>query len=402
MGGGGLNRLVTPELDLTIACCRWPPSPGREEAVRNAWQTSDPDTFVKVIRRHRVEGLAHQALRHSQLALPAPVADALARDADRIAARNLVGAVECRRLLDAFESRQIALLFLKGLTLGELAYDTIVLKQAVDVDVLIAPDDYDSACAVLEELGYRCLIPGRVSRQQIADWAACAKDSVWRHAGNGVVLELHQRLVANPEFLAGLTVHSPRQLVQVAPAISLPTLATEELFTYLCAHGILSGWARLKWAADLGALLKDADEQTITHLFARACELDAQRPAAVALLLLQRLFGREIPESLRRTFERDRKIGFLLTRSLHSMVRGGPTRELHEQLFGTFSIHVSRFLVRPGLRHKVAELRQKLRQANIGENRFSRFQLLKPILILPLWLGRRRLRIARRRKPHGR
>ena len=53
-----------PELLLVTACCRWPPSPEREAAVRDAAAARiDWELFPRVVARHRVEGLVHDGLR---------------------------------------------------------------------------------------------------------------------------------------------------------------------------------------------------------------------------------------------------------------------------------------------------------------------------------------------------
>ena len=36
---------------------------------------------------------------------------------------------------------------------------------------------------------------------------------------------------------------------------SIPTLPVSRLLLYLCVHGALDGWLRLKWLADIAALL---------------------------------------------------------------------------------------------------------------------------------------------------
>ena len=46
----------------------------------------------------------------------------------------------------------------------------------------------------------------------------------------------------------------------------MPTLADEPLYAYLCVHGASSAWFRLKWIADLNALLAGRTAEEIAAL----------------------------------------------------------------------------------------------------------------------------------------
>src|SRR5687768_6702885 len=81
---------IVPEFELAAACCRWPPSPAREKAIRAAARGPlDGARLLKVARRHRVQGLVHQGLADSGTALSEEAAAALKSEADRIAQANL-------------------------------------------------------------------------------------------------------------------------------------------------------------------------------------------------------------------------------------------------------------------------------------------------------------------------
>ena len=45
------------------------------------------------------------------------------------------------------------------------------------------------------------------------------------------------------------------RVVPLAGTRGLRTLGEEDLFAYLCMHGALHWWHRLKWLADINALL---------------------------------------------------------------------------------------------------------------------------------------------------
>ena len=66
---------------------------------------------------------------------------------------------------DDFASAGVALLFLKGLTVGKLAYGNAMLKMGWDIDLLVDPDQLVEAAGLLEARGYR-----QISRPRRATW----------------------------------------------------------------------------------------------------------------------------------------------------------------------------------------------------------------------------------------
>ncbi|HEX8527503.1 MAG TPA: nucleotidyltransferase family protein [Allosphingosinicella sp.] len=315
--------------------------------------------FLKVVRRHRVEGLAHDSLKQAGIALPAAIGSALAAEAQNIARQNLFFAAEAGRLHALLERASVAHLFVKGVTLNILAYASLALKRSCDIDLLVAPESYADACALLEQAGYVCTMPGP-SRSDMLRYSEAAKDTLWRHPGSGLVVELHRRLMMNPLLLPQVTARSPRQEVAVATNVVLPTLARDELFAYLCAHGAVTAWSRLKWAADVAALLEGEDEAGLEALYRRALALRPGRSIAQALLLLRRLFDLPLGADLAAELESDPVNRWLVRTAMRTMVQGGAAAELHEQRFGTARINLGAYLLGRGWRYKAREALQKL------------------------------------------
>jgi hypothetical protein len=244
-----------PEFRLVAACCRWPPSAERDSAVRAAAAAHiDWDLFPKVVARHRVEGLVHDSLSAAAIDMPAGVAASLAAAATFIARQNLAFAAAARKLAVALEGRGLAFRLVKGVALNRLAYGTLAVKRASDVDVVLDPADYAGAVRMLIGEGAPCISPGPgAGFDAVMAWTRRNKHSIWRR--DGVVVELHSSLVDNPRMLPGISARSPAQSVELAPGLAVPTLAPDELFAYLCVHGATHAWSRLKWLADVAALV---------------------------------------------------------------------------------------------------------------------------------------------------
>lgn len=377
-----------PELDLVVACCRWPPSPARDAAVKHAAGAAiDWDFFLKVVARHRVEGLVHDALCRAGIAAPPEITGALARSASGIALQNLKFAAASMRLKDALDTAGLTFLFVKGVTLNMLAYGSLALKHGHDIDIALEPEAHQTACEVAAAIGYWCISPGPGRpAAELRDWVARRKHTIWINEA-GVVVELHAGFVDNPLLLAGVSVHSPRQSVAVAPGLTLPTLGEDALFAYLCVHGASHAWSRLKWLADLAALLKDADPAEIERLHAAAQSVGAGRASGQGLLLCARLFELDLGPSLPGELRRDLSTRALVRAALVSMVRGGAAMELDAQIFGTMPIHLSHFLLQEGWRYRRSELGRKLWSAGSGGDRLG--GLMRSPLTLLTWISRR-------------
>ena len=378
---------IEPELRLMAACCRWPPSAGRDDQVRRAAAAPiDWDGFGKLVARHRVPGLVHDGLTRAGVGAPAPLAERLAEEAGEIARQNLLFAAECIRLHGLFGD--LRHLFLKGVTLNMLAYGSLAFKQAIDIDLLVAPVEYPAAIELLRGAGYRCVVPGPdPSTEDILLWVRGHKHSNWVSPG-GLPLELHAGLVDNPLLLQDLGVDAPGQSVEIAPGKALPTLATDELFAYLCAHGAAHGWARLKWLADVSALVSREEIAGVERLHARSVELGGGRSAGQALLLSSILFGLELPPRLKAELDGDRGTRILVRMAMRNFTLGGMGRELDEMVLGTAGIHLSYLLLERGAGYKLRQLRRTLLGGS-SEGAPLAKRLLRPVAFIPRWLIRR-------------
>src|SRR5690606_15671614 len=119
----------------------------------------------------------------------------------------------------------------KGLPLAIDAYDTLSLKMANDIDILVPPGDAGRACALLAKAGYIRFSPGpEVRDDQVAAWMQVSKESGWRHPVTRLIVELHSRPLANPALLPEIHIASQRKQVALAPGITVPTMGDDLLY----------------------------------------------------------------------------------------------------------------------------------------------------------------------------
>jgi hypothetical protein len=348
---------MSAELRFIVDCCRWNFRGSEPARLVQLPDGLDWPALDRLAHFHRVHGLVWNALEPLAPHPPDALAERLAAETRTLLATNLQTALECHRLRRAFQARGIPLLFVKGLTVAALAYRTPLVKAAWDVDILVPPHQLIEAATLLKTLGYRIVTPA--SEAKLARWHSAHKDSLWRRDNPDIHVELHPRLVDNPDILSSVGIASPVQEVQVAPGVMLPTLAPDELFAYLCVHGASSAWFRLKWIADLTGLLHGVGTSRIEALYARSQALGAGRAGGQALLLADHLFGTLEGRALRESLRHDRGVTRLTSAAVKQLTAG---TEPTARRFGTWRIHWTQLLLKPGLRFKAGELARQVRE----------------------------------------
>jgi hypothetical protein len=141
----GVRERVLPgsslsnEFRLAAACCEWPASSSRDQRLRELASAIDWPLTLQLARRHRIEGLVHRALSDAGVEVPEQERTVLARAAAAIGTQSLLQGAESARLQRLLGEQDIRCTFLKGVPLAMLAYGTLGVKQAWDIDLLVPP-----------------------------------------------------------------------------------------------------------------------------------------------------------------------------------------------------------------------------------------------------------------------
>lgn len=259
---------------------------------------------------------------------------------------------ESLRLQQAVQGEGVPAIILKGAPLAMLAYGDPGYKEALDIDLLVPPGGVRTTIGLLHEMGYESDFP-RLSKAQVDGYLRHCKEATFVNRQCGVMIDLHWGLVDNPGALTGIDVEARGQSVAV-PGGELRTLADEELFAYLCVHGSLHNWARLKWLADLGAFINRYDGDGIEKLYSAAEQHSAARAASIALALCGRVLGRGPGPTLRHRIKRDS-----LTLSLQTNALAGLGQTAEHGRYSTAWIRkvVAQVFVAPGPRNAFNQLR---------------------------------------------
>jgi Uncharacterised nucleotidyltransferase len=394
-GAAGIALMVTslsPEFQLVAACAMWPPSDRRTEAIRAAAAAPlDWPRFVRVAKRHQVIGLVHEGLTRVRPDVPSELAGDVGAQAATLVRENLAIARESLRLQRLFDDANLQVLFVKGAALAMLAFGNLGLRSGQDIDLLVNDETLPAATALILRAGYSRFDPSPdISDTQLRLLTPLRKDLGFVHQATGLRIELHWRLFLNPHAMDATSITASSRLVPLAGAAGLRTLGEEDLFAYLCMHGALHWWNRLKWLADINALLASVPEASVERLFRAAESRGAGRAAAQALLLCRRLLGTALPAPLLAAIGKSLTVRWLEATAVNAMTAGQSEREPHEVRFGTTRGSLSTFLLSRGWRYRLAELNNHLtNQTDVLTVPLpERLWFLYPVLRLPLWAWR--------------
>jgi len=312
------RRAFQPDYDkafsLLVACADWPGGEQRNSAIRHAHGAvaGNWHPFLVLVKRHQMSMLAANALRQAGVE---PPANLVRIDGEqRMKALSITG--EAVRLVEALGEVGITAVILKGPLLSQTLYRDPAMRQSVDLDLLVDWEQFRAACEALAPLGYRV-----ISNEppwddwRIEPWRRLAKDITLFHSEREFSLELHHRLKSPEALLPGLGVAQTTGAVTMAGR-EFPAFERADLFTYLCVHGATSFWDRLKWLADIRALLAGAREDEIAQLQAHSEGLGTGRCTALALQLCHRLWNQALPADLLNLPAHDARLAELLRASM--------------------------------------------------------------------------------------
>lgn len=367
---------------LLCACCAHAPDRGvriRERADGVDWQR-----VAAMARRHRVQGLVAQALRYAGVRVPPD----LAQEALRIAQTSLAQSAESLRIQALFRNAGIAVCFLKGAALAYRLYGSVAARQSIDIDAMVPVERVPDCWAILASEGYTQRIPAApLSGHGLRAFMRASKDSTHHHAAKRLVLELHWR-ISDIDGTTALATPATWQDVAIVPGRSLTTLGDEALFVYLCAHGSGHAWSRLKWLADIDAMLTSASDGGAA-LWRAAMTCGAQRSAATAILLAHDLLGTSLPPGFHP--KRSYRLDMLLALSRHMLRPRDGDPELRQTRWRAIAEPLAALLAARSVRAAMSVLgRLTIPAEDIALLQLPRhLAFLYPVARVPLWVWKR-------------
>jgi Uncharacterised nucleotidyltransferase/Transglutaminase-like superfamily len=394
------KQVDSPEFDLVLACLRWPQETVDGDRIRSlARQPIRWPYLLEILHHHKVVPLF---LRNLAAVAPGYMPDdaaAALRAAgaanDETCARRIAQVLQLNRF---FREQQVDLRVFKGIPLAITAFQDPGLRDAGDIDLLVAESDLFRAGEILRSQGYVRLDPqARLTRRRLRSYLAHQKDFSYGHPLSDVIIDLHWRLFRN-SFLpanAGLT-DAGEDWVDIGSE-RVATLPAPRLLLYLCIHGALDGWLRLKWLTDIGALMHAMTPEQIASTVNMAREQQALPQFSAAIFLCQDLLGQELlngPTALSENLDRNDKTVTHILRFSKRLVASNQYRPIREEIPST-QWFLNEFRLYNSPRYRLDLVLRSLfrprvwRWLNLPDKLFPLYALISPFEFLSFHVGNR-------------
>lgn len=251
----------------------------------------DWDGVFNAALQHGVESFLYRFLTETGYQLPGEVQERterwlMIRDAWQTHSAQALD--ETLRALHAADVKAVAL---KGPVLAERLYSNPRVRPSADLDLLVAPSDFNRATSALAAVGYR---PQNESQDRFLrkyHYHTILSRSC------PPVIELHFRLshgfgtkIPAEQFLSRARVHRTERGAVVH------VLSPEDEMIYLSVHAAGHHFLRLSWLCDIKLLLSrypDLDWKTVA---ARAASFKVRAAVLFTCETLRRRLGVDIPE----------------------------------------------------------------------------------------------------------
>jgi hypothetical protein len=277
---------------LLLKACRVHPD---LDAIAALSAVVDPEGFAWLARTHGVTMLCERAF--AQVEVPGALRDAVHQLAAPIRMRTLELSGLLVRLVDRFEAANIPILPLKGPTLAAMAYRDLGLRTFRDLDLVVRPEDWPAAVALLAQDGFVPGFPEALVLRARAGHAPPPDSPFW---GPDRDLELDLHTASSRPWLE-LPIAAEDPTIRAAVTIGgrqIETLRPENLLVYLAVHGGKHGWERLAWVADLAFLLDTCRDAPWDESVRWARRSGLLRMLLVGVGLARKLLQAELPEAL--------------------------------------------------------------------------------------------------------
>jgi hypothetical protein len=305
--------------------------PGERNLVRwcalEAEELKNPDweALLRLADHHGTSSLLYQNLtRWGNDVVPAPVLESLRQRYERNVHKALFLAGELMRLLDCLDGLGIDVIPYKGISLSEVYYGDIALRQVGDIDLFVRKRDVARAKSAVSKLGYTARMS--ISPKAEEDYIASGYEWTFDSPAGKNVLELQWALL--PHFYAvdfetdGLF---ERAVNVTVVGRCVKALSPEDLLLVLAVHAAKHVWGRLIWLCDIAQIVKRGNLDW-NWVQTRAHEVGIERILHVTLGLAKRLLATAIPAAIEGAIVDDRA-ALAFTDEIAAAVEAGVSHE---------------------------------------------------------------------------
>jgi hypothetical protein len=276
-----------PDMGFLISCVcrRYNPSAQELDPSGVDW-----GRLTELAMRHRVLPILYQQVAEATGSVPAEAQEKLKDLYVSNAARNMGRGEEIRRLSGLCEADNLPVMCLRGPVLASSVYRDLSLRQFTDLDLLVQEQDVPRISSMLVSEGYRPQF--RLDAVQERALIRFRTERCFIRSEDRSTVDLHWRLLPGYfSFEADETELWSRSVMTHVEGANVRTLADEDLFLFLCAHGAKHGWDQLALVCDLAEMMRVEQGLNWTRMLKRAESRGKRRMVAVGLELVRQVLG---------------------------------------------------------------------------------------------------------------
>ncbi len=304
--------LMCAEGRLLVLCSRTTVSDFvRVEVADLVCDGIDWDFVWQLSKVHGVAPLVYRNLATiCPAALPSAIHEAFRRHNQANALLNTLLAKELVMLLDALAAKGVTAIPFKGVTLAQIAYGDLSLRECADIDLIVEQGAIPQARQVLWSLGYQ------LTSQDTGVGDETGEAYHFFQKRNGIVAVDLQWIMARRHFGFRLdrSAFWNRLKPVTLPVKSVMGLCPEDLLILLCVHGSKHAWEQLKWVCDVAELLRRRPALDWSRVLFQASEWKCRRMVLLGLSMAHYLFDAVLPRSVMHEIEADADISDLVRR----------------------------------------------------------------------------------------
>ena len=186
-----------------------------------------------------------------------------------IAKNNMLVTSELLSLNKLFLENNLEYLSFKGPVLSLLAYEDVISRRYLDLDILVRKDKLEDIYTMLIKNGYTTDIKLEIIKDD--RFLDISKDMIFYNNKKSVVIEVHWKLLEKRFFFQNFSFNDfawQKKLYVKINDINIPTFDKEYLVFYLIIHGSKHFWERIEWLYNIYLLLikyEDIDLEKIVE-----------------------------------------------------------------------------------------------------------------------------------------
>lgn len=268
----------------------------------------DPDSLLNLLDCHRLTTVFYDRIAGNAQFEPL-IIRLLREKAAQKKVRMLAYMAELCRIITLLSGNNVAAISLKGPVLSRQYYDDYTLRECNDLDILVKPDDVETAHKLLSTLGYT--LSERL-------WNSPRQASLYRktfhhlhliNLTNGTQIELHWKL----HSLMDATIKTDKSIWNrltghTIGGVPIQTLSRPDTFIYLCVHGSSHQWKRLFWVYDIARIIDREGAVFLEQLYRQLANKRLKRHILEGCHLAHIFFATSLPDVIHEAIRKDQTI----------------------------------------------------------------------------------------------